>query len=108
MITHQYEEYKPVHWVWAWSAVILLAVLTGTWGMITHMAVPDIARHWDFDVLPDTPGISPYSTLPPPEVSPVPRQIELPEEGLRINRPPAATISNLKSEISNSSSSGEG
>jgi hypothetical protein len=108
MITHQYEEYKPVHWLWAWLAVILLAILTASWGMITHMAVPDIARHWDFDVLPDTPGISPYSTLPPPEVSPVPPQIDLPAEGIRINRPPEPASANLKSQISDSSRAREG
>jgi len=48
--------------------------------MATHMAVPEVVRHWDFDVLPDTPGISAYSTLPPPELSPVPRQLALPRE----------------------------
>jgi hypothetical protein len=108
MITHQYEEYKPVHWLWAWLAVILLAILTASWGMITHMAVPDIARHWDFGVLPDTPGISPYSTLPPPEVSPVPPQIDLPAEGIRINGPPEPASANLKSQISDSSRAREG
>jgi hypothetical protein len=62
--------------------------------------VPDVARHWDFDVLPDTPGISPYSTLLPPEVSPVPPQIDLPEESIRIKKAPASAISNRKSQIS--------
>jgi len=99
MITHQYEEYKPVRQIWSWPAIILLAILTGTWGMVTHMAIPDVVRHWDFDVLPDTPGISPYSVLPPPEVSPVPPQIDLPEEGIRIRQPPASAISNLESQI---------
>lgn len=80
MITHQYEEYKPIRPIRSWLAILLLAVLTGTWGMVTHMAVPEVVRQWDFDVLPDTPGISPYSTLPPPEVLPVPPQIELPVE----------------------------
>jgi hypothetical protein len=98
MITHEYEEYKPARWIWAWLAVILLAILTGTWGMITHMAVPDVARHWDFDVLPDTPGSSPYAALPPPNVAPIPPQIDL----------PVATISDLKSPISNSPPPGEG
>jgi len=95
MITHQYEEYKPVGPIRSWLAIILLAILTGTWGMVTHMAVPDVERHWDFDVLPDTPGISPYSALPRPEVSPVPPQIDLPEEGVRIKQPPVSPISNL-------------
>ncbi len=79
MITHEYEEYKPIPQVWSWLAIILLAVLTAAWGMITHMAVPDVVRHWDFDVLPDTPASSPYATLPPPEIWPVPPQIELPQ-----------------------------
>ncbi len=69
MITYQYEEYKPVRQVWSWVAIILLAVITATWGMVTHMAVPEVVRHWDFDVLPDTPGSSVYATLPPPESS---------------------------------------
>jgi hypothetical protein len=101
MITHQYEEYKPVRQVWSWLAIILLAILTGTWGMVTHMTIPDVVRHWDFDVLPDTPGISPYSTLPLPAVAPVPPQIDLPEESIRIKQPPASAIPNLKSQISN-------
>ena len=88
MITHQYEEYKPLRWFWGWLAIILLALLTAAWGMVTHMAVPDVVRQWDFEVLPDTPGISPYSTLPPPEVSPVPPQIDLPAVEIHISRPP--------------------
>ena len=70
MITHEYEEYKPVRQIWTWLIILTLAALTLSWGMVTHMAVPDVARQWDFDVLPDTPGISPYATEPPPEVSP--------------------------------------
>jgi hypothetical protein len=97
MITHQYEEYKPIRPLWSWLAILLLALLTGTWGMVTHMVVPDVVRHWDFDVLPDTPGISPYSTVPPPEVTPVPPQIDLPEERLRIKQLPVSTISNRAS-----------
>ncbi len=78
MITHQYEEYKPIRPIWSWLAIILLAIITAAWGMITHMAVPDVARHWDFDVLPDTPASSPYAALPPPKIWPAPPQIELP------------------------------
>ena len=78
MIAHEYEEYKPVRQIWTWLIIILLAVITMGWGMVTHMAVPEVARHWDFDVLPDTPASSPYATQPPPRVSPVPPQIELP------------------------------
>ncbi|OHB64046.1 MAG: hypothetical protein A2Y76_02710 [Planctomycetes bacterium RBG_13_60_9] len=55
------------------------------------MAVPDVPRQWDFDVLPDTPGSSPYSTLPPPDVSPVPPQIELPPDYVK---PPGNTDQN--------------
>ena len=87
MITHQYEELKHVRQIWSWLAIILLAILTGAWGMVTHMAIPDVVRQWDFDVLPDTPGISPYSTLPSPEVLPVPPQIDLPAEGINTRRP---------------------
>jgi hypothetical protein len=108
MITHEYEEFKPVRQGWTWFIIFFLAALTLGWGMVTHMAVPDVVRHWDFDTLPDTPGSSPYSTQPPPEIGSAPPQIDLPAEGLRINRPPASTISNLKSEISYSPPSGEG
>ena len=80
MITHQYEEYKPVAQVWIWLAVIFLTVVTVGWAMMTHMAVPDVPRHWDFDTLPDTPAVSPYSTVPPPAAKAAPPQIELPPE----------------------------
>jgi hypothetical protein len=98
MITYQYEEYKPVRPIWTWLAVVLLAAVTLGWAMVTHMVVPDVARHWDFDVLPDTPGISPYSTLPPPEISPVPPQIDLPQESIRIKKPPASAVPDLESQ----------
>ncbi len=101
MITHQYEEYKPIRPIWSWLAIILLAILTGTWGMMTHMAIPEAARQWDFDVLPDTPGISPYSTLPPPEVAPVPPQIDLPEGRIRIRQPSTSASSDLQFRMSN-------
>jgi uncharacterized membrane protein len=89
MITHQYEEYKPVRQVWTWLAILLLAVITLGWGMVTHMAVPDVPRHWDFDTLPDTPGLSPYSTVPPPHVRVAPPQVELPPDyaGQDVNVP---------------------
>ena len=121
MITHQYEEYKPIRLAWSWLAIVLLAIVTGIWGMATHMAVPDVVRQWDFDILPDTPGISPYSTLPPPGVwvpkrdlprlgslSPVPPQIDLPEERLRIKQPPAPEIPRSESQIPKSPPSREG
>jgi hypothetical protein len=76
MITHEYEEFKPVRQIWTWLIVILLAVITLSWGMATHMAVPDVPRQWDFDTLPDTPASSPYSTVLPPRELNVPAQIE--------------------------------
>ncbi len=76
MILHEYEEYKPISALRSWLAILLLAIVTVGWGMVAHMTIPDVERHWDFDVLPDTPGSSPYATLVPPNVSPVPPQIE--------------------------------
>jgi hypothetical protein len=76
MITHEYEEYKPVQQIWTWLIIIIVVVLTLSWGMVTHMAVPDVERHWDFDTLPDTPAISPYATVPPPRPLQVPVQME--------------------------------
>jgi hypothetical protein len=93
MITHEYEEFEPVRQIWTWFIILTLAALTLSWAMVTHMAVPDVARHWDFDVLPDTPGISIYSTLAPPEVSPVPPQIDLPAGSLQMQRPRTSAIS---------------
>jgi hypothetical protein len=78
MIKYQYEVYKPVAPVWTWLAILLLAVVTLGWAMITHMVVADGARRWDFGVLPDTPASSPYATTAPPQVRPVPPQLEVP------------------------------
>lgn len=103
MLTHQYEELKPARPAWLWLAIGLLTLLTGAWGMVTHMAIPDVVRQWDFDVLPDTPGISPYSTLPPPQVAPVPPQIDL-ERGTYPNQAPAG-LRGPGSQISNAPSS---
>ena len=79
MITHQYEEYKQVRRVWTWLAILFLAVVTLGWGMVTHMAVHDVPRQWDFDTLADTPGSSPYSTVPP-QKKVAPLQIEMPPD----------------------------
>ena len=89
MIIHQYEEYKPVGRGWTWLAILLLAVITLSWGMVTHMAVPDVPRHWDFDTLADTPASSPYSTVPSPQATIAPPQIELPPDyaGQDVNVP---------------------
>lgn len=87
MITYQYEQYKQVGRVWTWLAIVLLAVVTLGWGMVTHMAVPDVPRHWDFGTLPDTPGQSVYATMPPPpQREVVPPQIRLPPDRLTENR----------------------
>jgi len=83
MINYQYEEFKQVRQVWTWLAILLMAVIILGWGMVTHMAVPDVPRHWDFDTLPDTPALSPYSTVPPPRVKRVPPQIGLPPEYIK-------------------------
>ena len=80
MITHEYEEFKPVRQIWTWLIVVFLTVITLGWAMVTHMAVPDVPRHWDFDVLPDTPAASAYSTVPPPRIRVAPPQIELPPQ----------------------------
>lgn len=89
MITYQYEEYKQVRRIWTWLAIILLAVITLSWAMVTHMVLPDAARHWDFDVLADTPASSPYATVPPPQEKTAPAQIELPPDyaGQEVNVP---------------------
>ena len=76
MITHEYEEYRPVRQIWTWLIIIIATLLTLSWGMVTHMAVPDVPRQWDFDTLPDTPAASAYSTVPPPQRRGVPRQME--------------------------------
>ena len=75
MITHKYEEYKPVRQIWTWAIIILVTLLTLSWGMVTHMAIPDVPRQWDFDTLPDTPGASPYSTVRPPRWREAPTQM---------------------------------
>jgi hypothetical protein len=76
MITHEYEEYKPVRQIWTWMIVIGLTVITLGWAMATHMAIPDVVRQWDFDTLPDTPAISPYATVRPPRALEAPVQME--------------------------------
>jgi hypothetical protein len=76
MITHTYEEYKPVRQIWTWLIILLVTLLTLGWGMVTHMAVPDVPRQWDFDTLPDTPAASPYSTVRPPRTPEAPVQME--------------------------------
>ncbi len=83
MIDYQYEEFKPVRQIWTWLAIVLLAVITLGWGMATHMAIPDVVRQWDFDTLPDTPAVSPYSTIPPSRAKRAPLQIEMPPEYIK-------------------------
>jgi len=78
MIRLEYEEYKPAGPVQGWAIVIVTAILTLSWGMVTHMAVPEVVRHWDFGTVPDTPGVSTYGTVRPVLGPSVPPQIELP------------------------------
>ncbi|MEN6333598.1 MAG: hypothetical protein ABFE01_05010 [Phycisphaerales bacterium] len=80
MITYQYEAYKPVRQIWTWLVILLMAVITLGWAMVTHMAITDVPRHWDFGEVADTPGKSAYATLRPPPKEPVPPQIELPPD----------------------------
>ncbi len=76
MITHEYEEYRPVGSAWTWFIILFVTAATLAWAMVTHMAVPNAPRHWDFDVLPDTPALSPYATVPPPQAHPAPVQMD--------------------------------
>ncbi len=80
MLQYQLEEYKAARPIWGWIIVIVLAILTLSWGMITHMAGPDVQRQWDFGQVPDAPGQSPFSTVSPPRERTAPPQIELPIE----------------------------
>jgi len=48
--------------------------------MVSHMAVPEVVRQWDFGAMPDAPGQTTFSTVPPPDVRVVPPQIELPPD----------------------------
>jgi hypothetical protein len=77
MIRYELEEYKPAPPTWGWVIIITLSVLTLGWGMVAHMAVPDVERQWDFGVVPDAPGESAFSTVPPPRARVVPPQVEL-------------------------------
>ncbi len=76
----EYEEYRSGGPMWGWVIVIILAFLTLSWGMVTHMAVPEVVRQWDFGAVPDAPGESVFSTVPPPRVREAPPQIELPPD----------------------------
>jgi hypothetical protein len=78
MILHRYEQFKSVRPLWTWLAILLLAVLTLGWAMMTHMAVPDVPRQWDFGVLSDTPGSAAPSTSVPPVLAPAPPQVAFP------------------------------
>lgn len=82
----EYEEYKPIRQFWLWLAVITLSMMTIGWGLLVHVLVPGAPREWDFGTLPDTPGQSVFSTVPPPEVEVVPSQIQLPRGRTAENR----------------------
>jgi len=77
MIRYQLEEYKVAKPIWGWLIVIVVSILTLSWGMVAHMAVPEVVRQWDFGTVPDAPGESAFSTVPPPRAPEVPAQIEL-------------------------------
>jgi hypothetical protein len=83
MIRLEYEEYRSTGPVQGWIIVIVTSILTLTWGMVTHMAVPEVVRHWDFGAVPDTPGMSIYSTVPPAPGPAAAPQIELPPDKTR-------------------------
>jgi hypothetical protein len=81
MAQEQFEEYRVVRGkIMGWVLLVIFSALVMGWGMFIHMMVPDIPRTWDFGALPDTPGISVYSTIVPVSKEPPPRQLEpLPE-----------------------------
>lgn len=78
MIKYEYEQYKPFRQIWAWLTVFGLSAITLTWGMVGHHLVREGPRHWDYGTHPDTPGLSVFTTQPPPQVEVAPPQIELP------------------------------
>ncbi len=89
MLRLEYEEYKSARPLQGWLIVIITAFLTLSWGMVTHMAVPEVVRHWDFGEVPDAPGQSIYSTAKPPSAPAAAQQIELPPdlEGKKAAKP---------------------
>jgi len=80
MLRFQFEEYRPAKPIWGWIIVITASILTLSWGMVSHMAVPEVVRQWDFGAIPDAPGQTAFSTVPPPDVPVAPPQIELPPD----------------------------
>jgi hypothetical protein len=48
MLRFEFEEYRPARPFWGWVIVITASVLTLSWGMVSHMAVPEVVRQWDF------------------------------------------------------------
>lgn len=55
--------------------LIGFALFVFVFGMSVHHRIPETEPEWNFEVLPDTPGESVYSTMPPPMDHPVPRQV---------------------------------
>ena len=51
------------------------ALFVFVFGMSVHHRIPDTEHEWNFGALPDTPGESVYSTMPPPTGQPVPKQV---------------------------------
>jgi hypothetical protein len=92
MAQEQFEEYRVVKGTFrGWLLLIVFSLLVMGWGMFIHMMVPESPRTWDFGVIPDTPGISAYSTIAPLSHEPIPRQFEQLPEAIPWDRntPPA-------------------
>ncbi len=53
-----------------WVIVLAIALLLVFWGLLIYFAVGEKGPHpWDFSVVEDIPGESPYSTYQPNQVS---------------------------------------
>lgn len=66
----KYEEHREFPLYLGWAILLALSIGLVAWCMVLMMLIPDVPRQWDFGQLPDVPGESVYSTLPPP-VTPV-------------------------------------
>lgn len=79
----KYEEYRNISQRSLWLIIAAFTVAVLAWGMFIHMMVPDVERHWDFGVLPQSPSESKYSTIIPP-VSPSAADIPIQLERARV------------------------
>jgi hypothetical protein len=83
MAQESFEEYRVVKGpVMGWVLLFIFSALVWGWGMFIHMMVPESPREWDFGAIPDTPGISIYSTKapvlekhPPLQFEPLPERV---------------------------------